>query len=503
MAPVNPTLPLTAFKPDNADMSSGFLKIARGCIKKEQGYGPAPSLIQVSDEILPDFADVDALFVGTDTTSSNVYRTYAGNKSEIYEALGTPFTWTDVSKAGGYTTQAEERWRTAQFDENLFATNGNDPLQFVSVPAGGLYADVGATGLPLAARYIAVISDEHLVLGNLIVHPTLGTANNGLQWSPFRNPFGDWTDIATRADASLIPNVGEMTGLTGGEFGTALFRKGVVRIDYTPGASETFQRNTISREVGCDVPASVLQVGHMTIWWSGSGWYAYNGNELIPIGREWVDKWTRDELRAGQEFRIQPAYDAQTRVARWLFTGQQSQGDVPNRCLIWKPSLGQRGFTYQDIDAYALGDFIPPGTTLDANPYPTLDADLPPLDDPFWTSGTRTAGAIDAEGKVATFNGSPADAVFTWAEGQLAPAAQRVQLNAALPITEGGAPTISVAQRNVLNDPIVPGVDVTPQPNGDIPLRTNARYQTITMKQTGDWTSATALQLDGVTTGTR
>ncbi|MGI9490311.1 MAG: hypothetical protein ACR2RF_31360, partial [Geminicoccaceae bacterium] len=206
---------------------------------------------------------------------------------------------------------------------------------------------------------------------------------------------------------------------------------------------------------------------------------------------------------AGQEFRIQPHYDRQTRVARWLFTGQGSQGDVPNRALIWKPSLGQQGFSYQDIDAYVLGDFVPPGTNLDLNPYPTLDAPLPPLDDPFWTSGERTAGAIDAEGKVALFNGSPADGKWAFSEGLLADPAQSVQLLAALPVTEGGSPTVRIATRNKLNDPLPSPTTYTPEPNGDIPLRTNGRYHDIEMDQTGDWQSATALQLSGVTTGTR
>jgi len=150
-----------------------------------------------------------------------------------------------------------------------------------------------------------------------------------------------------------------------------------------------------------------------------------------------------------------------------------------------------------------LGEFVSPGTNLDLNPYPTLDSELPPLDDPFWQSGNPSAGGINTLGEAATFKGTPDDAEWTWPEGMLADAAQRVQLLAALPITEGGSPVLNIATRNVLNEPLVAGSDVAPQANGDIALRTNARYQTITLKQSGDWENATGLQLSGVTTGSR
>ena len=150
-----------------------------------------------------------------------------------------------------------------------------------------------------------------------------------------------------------------------------------------------------------------------------------------------------------------------------------------------------------------LGQFVAPGTNLDLDPYPTLDAPLPTLDDPFWQSGNPVAGAIDAEGKPATFKGTADDGVWTWPEGQLASAAQRAKLLAALPITDGGSPSVQISLRNQLNQNIVTGPDVLPQTDGSIPLRTEARYHTITMKQTGDWEEASGLQVSGVTTGTR
>jgi hypothetical protein len=82
-------------------------------------------------------------------------------------------------------------------------------------------------------------------------------------------------------------------------------------------------------------------------------------------------------------------------------------------------------------------------------------------------------------------------------------AAGLVTLDAALPITEGGLPTVQISTRDQLNQDLVFGPDVSPEANGEIPLRVDARYQTVTMKQTGDWLNATGLQLAGHTTGTR
>ena len=501
MPPVNLILPLTAWRPDNSDFRSGNLKIARGCIKKADGFFPAAKLVSVTDSVLPNFEGADALFVGDDTSADQSYRTYAGTKDALYEATGTPLIWADVSRAGGYTVPAEGRWRTTQFGGDLFATNFNDAIQFVNVAAGGLWADTGAANIP-KARYMDVVRSDFIFLGN-IDDPIDGIVSNRIQWGPFRDPFGDWSDIATQADRTDIPDLGECTGMTGGEWGTALFRNGIVRFTYTPGGVEFFQADTISRQIGCDFPASVIRVGNITYFRSRAGWHLFDGSQVQDIGSEWVDQWTQDELRSGQEFRIQPGWDRDEEVIRWLFVGEGSQGDVPNRCLILKPDLGKQGWSYQDVDAYVLGQFVAPGTNLDLDPYPTLDSPLPPLDDPFWQSGNPTAGAINAIGEASTFKGEADDAVFTWPEGMVADAAQRVQLLAGLPITEGGSPVLNIATRNKLNDPLIAGTDVAPQANGDVALRTNARYQTITLKQSGAWESATGLQLSGVTTGAR
>ena len=88
-------------------------------------------------------------------------------------------------------------------------------------------------------------------------------------------------------------------------------------------------------------------------------------------------------------------------------------------------------------------------------------------------------------------------------EGQLASAAQRAKLLAALPITEGGSPSVQISLREKLNDNLTSGPDIVPQEDGSVALFDEARYHTITMKQSGDWLNASGLQVSGVTTGVR
>ena len=504
MPAVDRTIPLGPWRPDNADFGAGTLQIARGTIKKADGYLPAPKLITVADAVLPGFADARNLFIGDDTAANQTFRTWAVTGTAIYEAAGSPLVWNDVSKAGGYSTPSEQQWDVAQFGGNIYATNFSDPVQSVNVSVGGLWGDIGGTNVP-KARYLAVVRD-FLFLGN-IDDATDGLRSARVAWSPINNPEGDWDDVATQADRQEVPDLGEITGITGGEICAIFCRNGVERMTYTGDVNRGFfQRDTIDREVGCDYPASVIRVGPNSFCLDRSGWQMFDGFKMTPIGAEWVDDWTFDELRAGQEFRISPAYDKDEKVIRWLFVGQGSQGDVPNRVLMLKPQLGQQGWSYQDVDAYVLGQFVSPGFTMDNMDDPYLDLDtveLPSLDDPFWQSGNPSFGAINDVGKAAIFKGTPADAVWTWAEGQLATAAQRVKLEAALPITVGGSPTVQIGLRDKLQDNVANGPDVTPEDNGDVPLFDEARYHTISMKQTGSWESATALQVSGVTTGNR
>ncbi len=503
MPQVDRPITLGPWRPDNADFGARTLQIARGCIKKADGYQPAKRLISVADAVLPGFADVRNLFIGDDTQATQTFRTWAATGTDIYEASGSPLVWSLVSKAGGYTSPAEQKWYVAQFGPNIYATNFNDPVQSVDVSVGGLWADIGGTNVP-KARYLTVVRD-FLFLGNLD-DPIDGLRSARIAWSPINDPEGTWGDVATQSDFQEVPDLGEITGLTGGEICTVLLRNGVERMTYTGNpTSGFFQRDTISREIGCDYPASVIRVGSNTFFLSRAGWHMFDGFQVQDIGSEWVDAWTLEELRAGQEFRISPGWDRDEEVIRWLFVGAGSQGDVPNRALILKPDLGKQGWTYQDVDAYTLGQFVTPGFTMDSMDavYPDLDLLPVSLDDPFWESGNPSSGAIDAAGKAATFKGSPDDATWTWAEGQLASAAQRVKLEAALPITVGGAPTVQIGLRDTLQDNVTNGPDVSPEPNGDIPLFDEARYHTISLKQTGAWESATALQVAGVTTGTR
>ena len=503
MPPVDRTIPLGPWRPDNADFGAGTLQIARGCIKKADGFGPAPKLITVADAVLPGFADVRNLFIGDDTAANQTFRTWAATGTAIYEASGSPLVWNDVSKAGGYSTPSEQQWDVAQFGGNIYATNFSDPVQSVNVSVGSLWDDIGGTNVP-KARYLTVVRD-FLFLGN-IDDPVDGLRSARIAWSPINNPEGDWNDVATQADRQEVPDLGEITGITGGEICTILLRNGVERMTYTGDVNRGFfQRDTIDRQIGCDYPASVIRVGSNTFFLSRSGWQLFDGFKLSPIGAEWIDEWTFDELRSGQEFRISPAYDPDKEVIRWLFVGQGSQGDVPNRILTLKPQLGQQGWSYQDVDAYVLGKFVSPGFTMDNmdSIYPSLDVDLPSLDDPFWQSGNPSAAAINDLGKAATFKGTPSDAVWTWAEGQLAEAAQRVKLLAAVAITVGGSPKVRIGLRERLQDSVVTGAAVLPQDNGQFALFDEAHYHTISMEQGDDWESATALQVSGVTTGTR
>ncbi len=56
----------------------------------------------------------------------------------------------------------------------------------------------------------------------------------------------------------LIPDGGDITGITGGEFGIVFLEKAIVRMSYI-GSPLFFQFDTISRNIGCIEGGSIAQ----------------------------------------------------------------------------------------------------------------------------------------------------------------------------------------------------------------------------------------------------
>jgi hypothetical protein len=115
-------------------------------------------------------------------------------------------------------------------------------------------------------------------------------------WSGLNNP-NTWANTAiTQSDNQIIPDGGEVRGITGGEFGLILLEKSIVRMSYV-GSPIIFQFDNIARNLGCYESNSVAQWQGVTYWLADDGFYACNGESIEAIGAEKVNRFFFDTLQ--------------------------------------------------------------------------------------------------------------------------------------------------------------------------------------------------------------
>jgi hypothetical protein len=317
---------------------------ANNVIPLAVGYGPFKSAVNYSGSATEDLNNCFAAKVDNDVSI------FAGGASKLFKVSSTDLTMEDVSKGGGYT--GVNRWKFVQFGKYALATNGSEKIQYYDVNSSTDFADLAAAA-PIA-KYIAVVRD--FVVGANI---SAGTYPSRVQWSNI-NDATNWTaGAASQSDYQELPDGGDITGITGGEFGIIFLEKAIVRMSYI-GSPLFFQFDTISRNVGCIEGGSIAQYGGVTYFLSDDGFYSCNGQQVIGIGSEKIDRYFFGNANIGDIDSISAAIDPERNLVIWNYTTVSG-----NRALIIYNFETQK-WSEADTDVDVLSTLATAGTTLDA-----------------------------------------------------------------------------------------------------------------------------------------
>jgi len=308
------------------------------------GYGPFKSAVNYSGAATEDLNNCFAAKVDNDVSI------FAGGSTKLFKVSSTDLTMEDVSKASGYT--GINRWKFVQFGNYALASNGSEKIQYYDVNSSTDFADLAAAA-PVA-KYITVVRD--FVVGANI---GAGTYPSRVQWSDINDPT-DWTaGAASQSDYQELPDGGDITGITGGEFGIVFLEKAIVRMSYI-GSPLFFQFDTISRNVGCIEGGSIAQYGGITYFLSDDGFYSCNGQQVIGIGSEKVDRYFFNNANIGDIDSISAAIDPERNLVIWNYTTVSG-----NRALLIYNFETQK-WCEADTDVDVLSTLATAGTTLDA-----------------------------------------------------------------------------------------------------------------------------------------
>lgn len=456
------------YLPDQSAVSGG-LNTAENVYPKVDGYGPVSGFTGFSSALGAAFKG-GASFVAGDGTSSLLVGTAAG----LVKYSGG--SWTDLVTSMTVTGQ----WRFAQFGNYAIGVNGS-VTKVVDLTAGTASTLTGApagVGIGVVGDFVVIIQDA----GDL-----LGVYNSAF------NDHTDWTP-STTTGAGIQPMLtgGECMGFAGGEYGVILQRQRIVRMTRTGDNTAPFQYDEISPNVGCASKASVIAVGRTVYFLADRGFMALqDGQALVPIGSEKVDRTFASEVPRDDWERLFVAHDPQSKVICWCVPGN------PGKLWIYNYELQRWSTAKLNMDGIFSGFTASTDLETLAVTYTDLDAMTISLDDPRWAGGNPRLYCVQ-NGAVGTFYGTKLKAVLegSFAELVTGRVTRMIALRPVGDMVDGV--TVKIDARARLGDAenVTTATDL--RPSGIIPLRCSGRYTKTRLEiaEGTDWNYVSAMEYE-------
>jgi hypothetical protein len=525
---------------------------------------------------------------------------FAGGGTKLFKLDNTNLTLSDVSSG---TYSGNNRWQFVQFGQNMLASNGTQRIQRwtlgsssafyqSSTYVSGTYtrssttvtATITGHGLTNGAtyevditsgdgtdgEYVITVTDANTITytdtnsgttsGNIRVitsaapiakHLTVirdfvvgayieaGTYPNRVQWSDVNDPAYWDSDGASLADFQDIEDGGDVTAITGGEFGIVLLENAIVRMQFV-GSPNIFQFDTIARGVGCIEAGSVTQYAGTTYFLGADGFYACDGQQIIRIGAEKVNRYFFSNANIGDIDSISASIDPERNVVMWdysntsggrsliIYNYQTQKWSEAETDVDYLSTLSSTGATLDGLDdaynvtagSFVIGQYYTirtVGTTdftligavantvgvlFQATGVGTgdgvaidqaaataglvsLDALSASLDDRIWKGGKFLFGGV-RDDRIVVFTGARATATLTTNDIEFG---YNTLVNLVRPSVDNGSADVQIASRRELNDTITFTTAVSADAEGRVGVRSHGRYHRINVIPTGaNWT---------------
>lgn len=461
---------------------TGALTNAKNCVSQAVGYGPFPQEVDFSEAA---GENLTSLFASKQP--DGVTKLFAAGRTKIYTVSGVGAV---TEENTGYTTAANERFRFTQFGDRVICTNNSEKLQSWVLGSSTAFADLSASA-PVA-KYITVVRD-FVVCANTY---SGGVQNQyKVQWSAL-NDETDWTaSVTTQSDSQDIPDGGQIMGIRGGEFGLVLLERSIHRMSYV-GTPFIFQFDNISRNKGCMVSGSIAQYQGVTFFLSDDGFYMCDGQQVLPIGSEKVDRWFLDDVSEADYLTMSAAVDPVRKLIIWNYKSK----DGSRKLIIF--NFYTKKWTYAEANSDYISDASSASSTLEEldTLSASIDALETPLDSILFAGGKYFLGGTSGT-KVVTYTGTPKTA--TLETGDIEAGGQSL-VSLARPQVDQGSATVAVASRRLLSENVTFGTAVAATTDNRVSLRGSGKYHRIQVNPTGDrWKSAVAVDIDIVGSGVR
>jgi hypothetical protein len=484
-------IPFGEWLPDQPEHLNPGANVANNVYFARQSYKRFPSLVNYSTNNI----STDSRGAGSFRDNANTVFNFVATNTDLYQLDGGTFT----SRKGSLTGTNTDFWTFTQFGNYVIASNGVDKPQYYLMGTSTNFADLDtiATGVP-NFKVSGVIRD-FLVTGNL------STGSNTIQWSGI-NDIATWTPGTKQSDSQDLPGSGgQIVHITSGEIGYVFRQNQIIRMDYV-GGSTVFRLSVISPNRGAVYGRTVCQDNRRVFFYADDGFFEINGDQVISIGAEKVNRYFDTDLNKAFSDRICAAVDPFNQLALWLYPSASDTANTTGICdkiLIynyatqkWSTATANASTIFsQFVGAYTveLMDIISEN----------LDQINIALDTDFWSGGQLLLGAIDNEYKAAIFSGTANQGEIETSEVELFPGF-RSNIQSIRPIVDAQA-SVTIKTRDRLADNITESSEISMNSTGINPVRQSGRYIKVNVKTPSGvaWSDAQGIDLVASRAGLR
>jgi hypothetical protein len=467
--------------PDQSGIS-GALTDAKNVVSQAIGYGPFPTPVALSSAAAEDLTSLYAA-----KNPNGLTTLFTAGATKIY-TVGGSGALTQVNT--GLTTGANDRVRFTQFGKSVIACNNAEKLKSWTLGTSTTFADLAANA-PIA-KFITVVRD-FVVCAN--TYESSAQQQYRVRWSAI-NDETDWTEnVNTQSDYQDIPDGGQIVGIRGGEFGIILLERSIHRMTYV-GTPFIFQFDNISRNKGCMVAGSIAQYQGLTFFLSDDGFYMCDGQNIVPIGAEKVDRFFLSDASETDYKTMSAAIDPVRKLVIWNYKSV----DANRKVMIY--NFATKKWTYGDAGTDYLGEASSGALTLEEldSVSASIDALTTSLDSLLFVGGKYFLGGTYGT-RVYSYTGTSLTGNIS--TGDIDIGANSV-VTLARPIVDNGSGSLSIASRQLLNQSVTYGTSTAADTENRVSLRSAGRYHRLNLVPTGAaWKTAVAVDVDITPQGVR
>ena len=439
---------------------------------------------------------------GSFRDNTNTVFTFVGTKDNIYKLTSGTF----ASVKGSLTISGGDTdfFTFTQFGQYVVASNGVNPPMYYLMGTSTNFATLQSLASASGSGTVPVKFKVSGVIRDFFVSGNIENAKNRVAWSGI-NDLSTWEAGVSSSDTQDLPGSGgQVVAITSGEVGYVFREDQIIRMDFV-GGNVVFRFSVISPNRGAVYGQTVCQDNRQVFFYASDGFFQINGDQILPIGAEKVNRFFDGDLNKAYTDRITAAVDPFNTLAIWLYPSKDNPNTtgVCDKLLIYN-YITQKWSVAKVKASQIFKQFVVANTVelMDIISENLDDINIS-LDTAYWTTGHLYLGAIDENFKAAIFSGKTLEAELETKEQEIFPGL-RANVTGIRPIVDAVA-NVTIKTRDRLADNVTTSTSSTMNDTGINPVRQSGRYFRANVKIPAEtiWTNAQGIDLTASQGGSR